>query len=53
MNTRTETDSFGAIEVPVDRSYGAQTARALIHFDIGRDVMPREFIRRLAGQRSS
>ena len=47
MNTRTETDSLGAIEVPVDRYYGAQTARALIHFDIGRDVMPRELIRAL------
>jgi fumarate hydratase class II len=45
MNTRTETDSMGAIEVPVDRYYGAQTARSLIHFDIGRDVMPRELIR--------
>ncbi|HOX02376.1 MAG TPA: class II fumarate hydratase [Candidatus Paceibacterota bacterium] len=45
MNTRTETDSLGAIEVPVDRYYGAQTARSLIHFDIGRDVMPRELIR--------
>jgi fumarate hydratase class II len=45
MNTRTETDSMGAIEVPADRYYGAQTARSLIHFDIGRDVMPRELIR--------
>jgi fumarate hydratase, class II len=47
MNTRTETDSMGAIEVPADRYYGAQTARSLIHFDIGRDVMPRELIRAL------
>ena len=45
MNTRTETDSMGAIEVPADRYYGAQTARSLIHFDIGHDVMPRELIR--------
>ncbi|MFZ0738533.1 MAG: class II fumarate hydratase [Candidatus Acidiferrales bacterium] len=43
--TRTETDSMGAVEVPVDRYYGAQTARSLIHFDIGRDVMSREMIR--------
>ncbi len=43
--TRTETDSMGAIEVPVDRYYGAQTARSLIHFDIGRDTMPPELIR--------
>lgn len=47
MNTRTETDSLGAIEVPADRYYGAQTARSLIHFAIGRDVMPRELIRAL------
>jgi len=47
MNTRTETDSMGAIEVPADRYYGAQTARSLIHFDIGRDVMARELIRAL------
>jgi fumarate hydratase class II len=45
MNTRTETDSMGTIEVPVDRYYGTQTARSLIHFDIGRDVTPRELIR--------
>src|SRR5437660_8550701 len=45
MKTRSETDSMGAIEVPADRYYGAQTARSLIHFDIGHDVMPRELIR--------
>src|ERR1035438_27080 len=45
MNTRTETDSLGAIEVPVDRYYGAQTARSLIHFDIGRETMAPELIR--------
>jgi len=42
--TRIETDSMGPIEVPSDRYYGAQTARSLIHFDIGRDTMPREII---------
>src|SRR5665811_686485 len=47
MHPRTETDSMGAIEVPADRYYGAQTARSLIHFDIGRDVMPPELIRAL------
>jgi fumarate hydratase class II len=36
---------MGAIEVPADRYYGAQTARSLIHFDIGADLMPREVIR--------
>jgi fumarate hydratase class II len=45
--TRKETDSMGAIEVPADRYWGAQTQRSLHHFDIGRDVMPRELIRAL------
>jgi fumarate hydratase class II len=43
--TRTETDSMGAIEVPADKYWGAQTQRSLHHFDIGFDVMPREMIR--------
>ena len=43
--TRTETDSMGAIPVPADRYYGAQTARSLIHFAIGDDRMPRAVIR--------
>ena len=43
--TRTETDSMGAIEVPVDRYWGAQTQRSLIYFSIGDDTMPREMIR--------
>ncbi len=42
---RIETDSMGEIEVPADRYYGAQTARSLIHFDIGIEIMPREIIR--------
>ena len=42
---RKETDSMGAIEVPNDRYWGAQTERSLHHFDIGQDVMPRELIR--------
>ncbi len=42
---RIETDSMGEIEVPSDRYYGAQTARSLIHFDIGIETMPREIIR--------
>jgi fumarate hydratase, class II len=45
--TRTETDSMGAIEVPADRYWGAQTQRSLHHFDIGDDKMPREMIRAL------
>src|ERR1051325_15793 len=43
--TRTESDSMGPIEVPTNVYWGAQTARSLIHFDIGRDVMPPELIR--------
>ncbi|MGH9684448.1 MAG: class II fumarate hydratase [Candidatus Acidiferrales bacterium] len=43
--TRVESDSMGKIEVPADRYYGAQTARSLIHFNIGRDKMPPELIR--------
>jgi len=43
--TRTESDSMGKIEVPTNRYYGAQTARSLIHFDIGKDTMPPELIR--------
>src|ERR687883_1011376 len=46
-NTRIETDSMGEIEVPADKYYGAQTARSLIHFNIGFDTMPREMIRAL------
>jgi len=43
--TRMESDSMGTVEVPSDRYYGAQTARSLIHFNIGTDTMPRELIR--------
>ena len=45
MTHRIETDSMGEIQVPADRYYGAQTARSLIHFDIGIETMPREIIR--------
>jgi fumarate hydratase class II len=45
MATRTETDSMGAIEVPSDRYYGAQTARSMIHFPIGWERMPLEIIK--------
>ncbi|MDA0744902.1 MAG: class II fumarate hydratase [bacterium] len=47
MTHRVETDSMGEIQVPDDRYYGAQTARSLIHFDIGEERMPRELIRAL------
>ena len=42
---RTERDTMGEVEVPADRYYGAQTARALVNFDIGEDTMPTSIIR--------
>ncbi|MGB9618712.1 MAG: lyase family protein, partial [Desulfomonilaceae bacterium] len=44
QRTRTEYDAIGAIEVPSDRYWGAQTQRSLRYFNIGNDVMPREVI---------
>jgi fumarate hydratase, class II len=41
---RTEADSFGQIDVPADKLWGAQTQRSLMHFSIGRDLIPREMI---------
>ena len=43
--TRIESDSMGQIEVPAHVYWGAQTQRSLLHFDIGRDIMPPEMIR--------
>src|SRR6202451_100495 len=43
--TRTESDSMGQIEVPAQVYWGAQTQRSLLHFNIGRDIMPPELIR--------
>lgn len=45
--TRMERDSMGAVEVPADRYWGAQTQRSLKHFAIGLDRMPTEVIRAL------
>src|SRR3954470_12547392 len=42
---RIESDSMGTIEVPANVYWGAQTQRSLIHFNIGRDLMPPELIR--------
>jgi fumarate hydratase class II len=47
MATRVETDTLGAIEVPADRYWGAQTQRSLQYFRIGGDRFPREMIRAL------
>ena len=46
--TRTETDSFGQIEVPADVLWGAQTARSLRFFAIGEQRMPLPIIHALA-----
>ncbi len=45
MSFRIEKDSMGEIEVPSDVYWGAQSARSLIHFEIGIEKMPREVIR--------
>src|ERR1700680_3717468 len=44
---RTETDSFGPIEVPADRYWGAQTERSRQNFRIGHDRMPIDIIHAL------
>src|SRR4051812_37427293 len=46
--TRTEKDTFGPIEVPADRLWGAQTERSLQHFKISGERMPPDLIRALA-----
>ncbi|HEX7882533.1 MAG TPA: class II fumarate hydratase [Afipia sp.] len=46
--TRTETDTFGPIEVPADRYWGAQTERSKHNFRIGIERMPMSIVRALA-----
>ena len=46
-DTRTETDTFGPIEVPADRYWGAQTQRSLGNFKIGWERQPKPIIRAL------
>src|SRR5437868_4468940 len=46
--SRTETDSMGKMQVPVDAYYGAQTARAIENFPISNLRFPRPFIRALS-----
>ncbi len=46
-NVRIETDSFGPIEVPADRYWGAQTQRSLQNFKIGGERMPAPLVRAL------
>ena len=45
--TRTETDSFGPIDVPADRYWGAQTQRSIRNFPIGWDRQPAAIIHAL------
>ncbi|MCA3440353.1 MAG: class II fumarate hydratase [Rhodobacter sp.] len=46
--TRTETDSFGPLEVPADKYWGAQTQRSILNFAIGWEKQPVAIIRALA-----
>jgi len=48
MASRTERDSFGPIEVPAERLWGAQTQRSLQYFHISTEQMPQEIILALA-----
>ena len=48
IKTRIERDTFGPIEVPADKLWGAQTQRSLQNFDISGERQPRELIRALA-----
>jgi fumarate hydratase class II len=45
--TRTESDSFGPLEVPADRYWGAQTQRSLMNFPIGWEKQPVAIVRAL------
>ena len=45
--TRTETDSFGPLEVPADKYWGAQTQRSIMNFPIGWEKQPVPIIRAL------
>jgi len=48
MSTRTEHDTFGPIDVPAERLWGAQTQRSLRFFHVSREVMPPEVVHALA-----
>ena len=45
MDTRTEHDTMGTIEVPVSAYWGAQTQRSLQNFKIGQEHLPRAMIK--------
>ena len=48
MTIRTERDTFGPIDVPAERLWGAQTQRSLLNFDISGERQPEELVRALA-----
>ena len=48
MDHRTESDSFGAIDVPAESYWGAQTQRSLLYFAIGSEQLPLCFVRAYA-----
>src|SRR5690606_22225480 len=51
--TRTETDTLGAVEVPAERYWGAQTQRSLENFPIGGERMPASLIHAFALQKQA
>lgn len=53
LKTRTETDTMGALEVPTDRYWGAQTQRSLQNFRIGGEKMPVPLVRAFGIQKKA
>jgi len=53
QTTRTESDSFGPIEVPADKYWGAQTQRSRQNFRIGEERMPGPLVRALGIQKKA
>jgi fumarate hydratase class II len=45
--TRTESDSFGPLDVPADKYWGAQTQRSILNFPIGWEKQPIAIVRAL------
>ncbi|MFC1616858.1 class II fumarate hydratase [Candidatus Margulisiibacteriota bacterium] len=48
MKFRLETDSMGKVRVPINKYYGAQSARSIKNFKIGEEKLPKTFIKALA-----
>ena len=53
MEYRKEKDSFGEIDVPAERLWGAQTERSRNNFKIGMEIMPFEIIKAIAQIKAS